>query len=70
MIEQEQYQVSEEQDDRPPFPYNNSPVTVTVSEPIGIIAMSIMALILLIALLRAQARIRELQQEQGQMQEG
>jgi len=65
MSEQEQNQISEEQDDQPPYPYNNSPVTVKISEATGIVAMFIMALILLIALLRAQARIRELQQEQG-----
>lgn len=70
MTEQEQNQLSEEQDHQPPFPYNNSPVTVTISEAIGIIAMSIMALILLIALLRAQARIRELQEQQGYQGEG
>lgn len=55
-------QVSEEQIEGPPFPYWNR-VTVKVSEAIGIIAMSIMALILLIELLRAQAHIRELQQK-------
>jgi Ni/Fe-hydrogenase subunit HybB-like protein len=70
MTEQEQNQVGEKQDHQPPFPYNNSPVTVTISEAIGIIAMSIMALILLIALLRAQARIRELQEVQGQQEAG
>ena len=76
MMEQEQIQadslslgeVSEEKAEGPPFPYWNR-VTVKVSEAIGIIAMSIMALILLIELLRAQARIRELQEKQGQQEE-
>ena len=53
-------QESEERIEGPPFPYWNR-VTVKVSEAIGIIAMSIMALILLVELLRAQAHIRELQ---------
>ena len=66
MIEHEQNQKSEKQAVGPPFPYDNK-VTVQVSESLGIIAMSIMAMILLIALLRAQARIRELQQEQGHL---
>ena len=69
MSEQELNQISAEQDDQSPYPYHNNPVTVKVSESIGIIAMSIMALILLIALLRAQARIRELQQEQAPQEE-
>ena len=73
MMEQEEVQanslsfgqVSQEQIEGPPFPYWNR-VTVKVSEAIGIIAMSIIALILLIELLRAQARIRELQQKFGE----
>lgn len=58
MMEQEQNQISEEKDRYSSY----NPVTVTITEATGIVAMSIMAIILLMALLRAQARIRELQQ--------
>lgn len=43
--------------------------TVTLAETTGILAMSVIAMALLIALLRAQGRIRELQAQQGQEQE-
>ena len=58
MIEQEQ--ISEEQV-REIEHYN--PVNVTLTESTGILAMSIIALILLIALLRAQRRNRDLQEQ-------
>ena len=68
MVEQERVQKvpqssSNGPEEGPPFPYDNK-VTVTVTDQIGIIAMSIIAMVLLIALLRAQERIRELQQMQ------
>ena len=66
MVEQEQ--ISEEQIERIEH-YN--PVTLTFTETTGLLAMSIIALILLAALLRSQRRIRELQeQQQGQEVEG
>jgi hypothetical protein len=66
MVEQEQ--ISEEQIERIEH-YN--PVTLTFTETAGLLAMSIIALILLAALLRSQRRIRELQeQQQGQEVEG
>lgn len=48
---------------------NFNPVTVTLTETTGILAMSVIAMVLLVALLRAQGRIRELQQQQGQEEE-
>ena len=62
MIDQEQHKLSAEQTDRL---LHNNPVTVTASESVGIIAMSIIAFTLLISLLRAQARIRELQEREN-----
>lgn len=40
-----------------------NPVTVTISESIGTMALAVIALILLSALLKAQGRIRELQEQ-------
>jgi len=39
---------------------NYNPVTVTVSESVGILVLGVLALTLLIALLRSQARHRKL----------
>lgn len=64
MIEQDK--ISEEQVERIK---NFNPVTVTLTETTGILAMSVIAMVLLVALLRAQGRIRELQQQQGQEEE-
>ena len=46
-----------------------NPVTVTISESTGVIAILVVALILLAALLRSQARIRELQDQLRQQEE-
>ena len=46
-----------------------NPVTVTISESTGVVAILVVALILLAALLRSQARIRELQEQLGQQEE-
>ena len=64
MMEQEN--IGEEQVERIEH-YN--PVTVTISESTGVIAILVVALILLAALLRSQARIRELQEQLGQQEE-
>lgn len=64
MMEQEN--LSEEQVERIEH-YN--PVTVTISESTGVVAILVVALILLIALLRSQARIRDLQEQLGQQEE-
>ena len=58
MLEQEQ--LSKEQLDRIE---NYNPVTVTLSETTGLMAVTAIAFVLLIALLRAQRRIRELQEQ-------
>jgi hypothetical protein len=42
-----------------------SPVTVAPSESIGTVALAVMALILLVALLRSQRRIQELQEQKS-----
>jgi preprotein translocase subunit SecG len=63
----EQEQISEKQVDRIDH-YN--PVTVTLTEVTGVMAVSIIALILLFALLRSQKRIRDLQQQQANSEEG
>ncbi len=46
-----------------------NPVTVSLSESTGVVAVTIVALILLLALLRSQRRIRELQGQQRGQQE-
>jgi len=53
-------------DELPERVENYSPVTVTLTETTGLLAMSIIALILLVALLRSQRRIQELQEQSGQ----
>lgn len=62
----EQEQISEKQVERIDH-YN--PVTVTLTEATGVMAVSIIALILLFALLRSQRRIRELQEQQANSEE-
>ena len=49
---------------------NYNPVTVTVTESVGIVALAVIALLLLRELLRAQGRIRELQEQKGGQEEG
>jgi Ni/Fe-hydrogenase subunit HybB-like protein len=56
----------EMRDELPERVENYSPVTVTLTETTGLLAMSIIALILLVALLRSQRRIQELQEQSGQ----
>jgi len=56
----------EMRDELPERAENYSPVTVTLTETTGLLAMSIIALILLVALLRSQRRIQELQEQSGQ----
>ena len=56
----------EMKDELPERVENYSPVTVTLTETTGLLAMSIIALILLVALLRSQRRIQELQEQSGQ----
>ena len=62
----EQGQLSQEQLDKI---QNYNPVTVTNTDTTGLVGMTAIALILLIALLRAQKHIRDLQQQLAQEKE-